>query len=70
LQNLMEQVLGVLFSEGLVGLEVVTSLGQPIDDKGPIATDQFIALERLAPGVIDRQPFVSPWQLALRRSTA
>src|ERR1700758_2922735 len=32
----------------------VTALGQPIDDKGPIATDQFIPLERIAPGVIDR----------------
>jgi F-type H+-transporting ATPase subunit alpha len=29
-------------------------LGQPIDDKGPIATTKFIALERIAPGVIDR----------------
>jgi len=28
---------------------VVNSLGEPIDDKGPIASDKFIALERIAP---------------------
>jgi F-type H+-transporting ATPase subunit alpha len=45
---------------------VVNSLGQPIDDKGPIATDKFIALERLAPGVIDRQPVREPMATGLK----
>jgi F-type H+-transporting ATPase subunit alpha len=45
---------------------VVDSLGRPIDDKGPIATDQFIALERLAPGVIDRQPVREPMATGLK----
>src|SRR2546428_1534076 len=51
--------------DGMVG-GVVDSLGQPIDDKGPIATDKFIALERLAPGVIDRQPVREPMATGLK----
>ena len=39
---------------------VVDSLGQPIDDRGPILTDKSIPVERLAPGVIDRQPVHEP----------
>jgi F-type H+/Na+-transporting ATPase subunit alpha len=45
---------------------VVNSLGQPIDDKGPIATSKFIALERIAPGVIDRQPVREPMATGLK----
>jgi len=45
---------------------VVDSLGRPIDDKGPITSDQFIALERLAPGVIDRQPVREPMATGLK----
>jgi F-type H+-transporting ATPase subunit alpha len=45
---------------------VVNSLGQPIDDKGPISTDKFISLERLAPGVIDRQPVREPMATGLK----
>jgi F-type H+-transporting ATPase subunit alpha len=45
---------------------VVNSLGEPIDDKGPIATDKFIALERIAPGVIDRQPVREPMATGLK----
>src|SRR5947207_4220517 len=45
---------------------VVDSLGQPIDDKGPISTSEFIALERLAPGVIERQPVREPMATGLK----
>jgi F-type H+-transporting ATPase subunit alpha len=45
---------------------VVDSLGRPIDDKGPISTNQFIALERLAPGVIARQPVRQPMATGLK----
>jgi len=45
---------------------VVNSLGQPIDDRGPIATDRFIPLERIAPGVIDRQPVREPMATGLK----
>jgi F-type H+-transporting ATPase subunit alpha len=57
--------MSVPVGEALVG-RVVNSLGQPIDDKGPIATDQFIALERIAPGVIDRQPVREPMATGLK----
>ena len=45
------RIMSVPVGEALVG-RVVNALGQPIDDKGPIATDQSIPLERLAPGVV------------------
>jgi F-type H+-transporting ATPase subunit alpha len=51
--------------DAMIG-RVVDSLGRPIDDKGPIATDKFIALERLAPGVIDRQPVREPMATGLK----
>jgi F-type H+-transporting ATPase subunit alpha len=59
------RIMSVPVGEGLIG-RVVNSLGEPIDDKGPISTDQFIALERLAPGVIDRQPVREPMATGLK----
>src|SRR5712671_4143635 len=35
---------------------VMDALGNPIDDRGPILTDEYNAVERIAPGVVDRQP--------------
>src|ERR1700744_5459009 len=59
------RIMSVPVGEALVG-RVVNSLGQPIDDKGPIPSDQFIALERIAPGVIDRQPVREPMATGLK----
>src|ERR1700745_258588 len=59
------QIISVPVGEGLIG-RVVNSLGQPIDDKGPIATSKFIALELIAPGVIDRQPVREPMATGLK----
>jgi len=59
------RIMSVPVGDGMIG-RVVNSLGQPIDDKGPIATDKFIALERLAPGVIDRQPVREPMATGLK----
>jgi F-type H+-transporting ATPase subunit alpha len=59
------RIKSVPVGDALVG-RVVNSLGQPIDDKGPIATEKFIALERLAPGVIDRQPVREPMATGLK----
>jgi F-type H+-transporting ATPase subunit alpha len=59
------RIMSVPVGEALIG-RVVNSLGQPIDDKGPIATNQFIPLERLAPGVIDRQPVREPMATGLK----
>jgi F-type H+-transporting ATPase subunit alpha len=57
--------MSVPVGDAMIG-RVVDSLGRPIDDKGPITTDQFIALERLAPGVIDRQPVREPMATGLK----
>src|SRR6058998_1954305 len=59
------RIMSVPVGNALVG-RVVNSLGQAIDDKGPIATKDFIALERLAPGVIDRQPVREPMATGLK----
>jgi len=59
------RIMSVPVGDKMIG-RVVNSLGQPIDDKGPIATEQFIALERLAPGVIDRQPVREPMATGLK----
>jgi F-type H+-transporting ATPase subunit alpha len=59
------RIMSVPVGDALVG-RVVNSLGQPIDDKGPITTDKYIPLERLAPGVIDRQPVREPMATGLK----
>jgi F-type H+/Na+-transporting ATPase subunit alpha len=59
------RIISVPVGDALVG-RVVNSLGQPIDDKGPITTDKHIPLERLAPGVIDRQPVREPMATGLK----
>src|SRR5271168_4947832 len=59
------RIMSVPVGDNMIG-RVVDSLGRPIDDKGPIATDKFIALERLAPGVIDRQPVREPMATGLK----
>src|SRR5690348_12856708 len=47
------RIMSVPVGEALIG-RVVNALGQPIDGKGPITTDLFNPIERLAPGVLDR----------------
>jgi F-type H+/Na+-transporting ATPase subunit alpha len=59
------RIMSVPVGDAMVG-RVVNSLGEPIDDKGPIATKEFIALERIAPGVIDRQPVREPMATGLK----
>lgn len=45
---------------------VVNALGQPIDGKGPIASEEFRLIEVNAPGVVDRQPVTEPLQTGLK----
>ena len=59
------RIMSVPVGEALVG-RVVNALGQPIDDKGPIDTTEFFAIERIAPGVIDRQPVKEPLQTGIK----
>src|ERR1700677_5390855 len=53
------KIMSVPVGDGMIG-RVVDALGNPIDDKGPIQSSQRNPLERLAPGVIDRQPVGEP----------
>src|SRR3982075_2290530 len=59
------RIISVPVGEELLG-RVVNALGQPIDGKGPIVTKQLSPIERLAPGVVDRQPVRKPSQPGLK----
>jgi F-type H+/Na+-transporting ATPase subunit alpha len=59
------QIMSVGVGQSLVG-RVVNALGQPIDDKGPIANTVPYPVERLAPGVVDRQPVREPMATGLK----
>jgi F-type H+-transporting ATPase subunit alpha len=59
------RIMEVPVGEALVG-RVVNALAQPIDGKGPIATKDRLPVERIAPGVIDRQPVKEPLQTGLK----
>ena len=59
------RIISVPAGPALVG-RVVNPLGRPLDWKGPIVTETFIALERLAPGVVDRQPVREPLQTGIK----
>ena len=59
------RIISVPVGDEMLG-RVVNALGQPIDGKGPISTKQFSPIERLAPGVVDRQPVKEPLQTGLK----
>src|SRR6202167_3170457 len=59
------KILSVPVGPAMIG-RVVDALGQPIDDKGPIATTETLPVERLAPGIIDRQPVREPMATGLK----
>lgn len=60
-----KKIMEVPVGKGLLG-RVVNTLGQPQDEKGPIDAEEFFPVERLAPGVIDRQPVSEPLQTGLK----
>ena len=59
------RVIEVPVGDALTG-RVVNALGQPIDGKGPVETKQFRPVERVAHGVIDRQPVGTPVQTGIK----
>ena len=59
------RIVSVPVGEALIG-RVVDSLGRPLDGKGPIQTEHYFPVERLAPGVIDRSPVKEPVQTGLK----
>lgn len=58
------RIASVPVGDGLVG-RVVNALGEPIDDKGPIAHSAYRAIERIAPGVVFRQDVNTPVQTGI-----
>ena len=59
------KIMSVPVGEALIG-RVVNALGEPIDDKGPINTEKTLPVERLAPGVIDRQSVKEPMATGIK----
>src|SRR3954471_5275786 len=59
------RIMSVPVGDAMIG-RVVNALGQPIDDKGPINTTEFNPVERIAPGVIDRQPVREPMATGIK----
>jgi F-type H+/Na+-transporting ATPase subunit alpha len=59
------KIMSVPTGNGMIG-RVVNALGQPIDGKGPITADKYIPVERIAPGVIDRQPVREPMATGIK----
>ena len=59
------RIASVPVGDALIG-RVVNALGQPIDAKGPIATTGFRPLERIAPGVVERQDVDTPVQTGIK----
>jgi F-type H+-transporting ATPase subunit alpha len=59
--NIVEVPVG----EALLG-RVVNALGQPLDGKGPIATEKTLPIEGTAPNVVERQPVKEPLQTGIK----
>lgn len=59
------RIISIPVGEAMLG-RVVNALGQPLDGKGPIETTQYNPVERIAPGVIDREPVKEPMQTGLK----
>src|SRR6266705_2493192 len=59
------RIMQVPVGQALVG-RVVDALGNAVDDRGPILTEDFNPVERIAPGVVDRQPVREALQTGLK----
>jgi F-type H+-transporting ATPase subunit alpha len=59
------KVVSVPVGDNMIG-RVVNALGQPIDGRGPIETEEFRPIESPAPGIIDRQPVHEPLQTGIK----
>ncbi|MEZ0229838.1 MAG: F0F1 ATP synthase subunit alpha [Planctomycetota bacterium] len=59
------KVMSLPVGEAMIG-RVVTPLGEPLDGKGPIATDRTRPLEMIAPGISGRQPVNEPLQTGIK----
>ena len=60
-----KRIMSVPVGEALIG-RVVNAIGEPIDGKGAIAASTYNPVERLAPGVVSRQPVKEPVQTGIK----
>ena len=59
------RIISVPAGEAMIG-RVVNPLGEPLDGKGPIETKEFMPIEAIAPGIIDRTPVKEPLQTGIK----
>jgi len=59
------RIVSVPVGDALIG-RAVNALGQPVDGKGPIQTEQFMPVERIAPGIIERKSVDTPVQTGIK----
>ena len=59
------KLMQVPVGEAMAG-RVVNGLGQPVDGKGPVVTQESMPIERLAPGVVERRPVKEPLQTGIK----
>lgn len=59
------RIASVPVGDGLTG-RVINALGQPVDGKGPIQSDSYRPIERIAPGVVYRQNVDTPVQTGIK----
>ena len=59
------KIMSIPVGDKMIG-RVVNALGEPIDDRGPIEGTKLMPIERLAPGVIDRQPVREPMSTGIK----
>ncbi|MBX3279446.1 MAG: F0F1 ATP synthase subunit alpha [Acidobacteria bacterium] len=60
-----KRIIEIPVGDAMVG-RVVNALGVAIDDKGPIITADYYPVERIAPGIVDRQPVKEPMQTGIK----
>ena len=58
-------VASVPVGDAMIG-RVVNALGEPMDGRGPIETSEFYPVERIAPGIVARQPVKEPLQTGIK----
>jgi F-type H+/Na+-transporting ATPase subunit alpha len=59
------RLLHIPVGKALVG-RLLNALGQPIDGKGPVETEEFLPAERIAPGVVKRHPVIEPLHTGIK----
>ena len=59
------RIMQIPVGKGMLG-RVVNPLGEPIDGRGPIESDEAFEMEAIAPGVVDRQPVNIPLQTGIK----